>query len=154
MLKNPAFVSIGEGQAAGEEHGRSLGGPGAVLMVAHQGEAPGGKLDSDLVAAAGVQPDADQAFFSGSQGLKLQSGFFDTLSLFLDNKNLIFEAGNDYRSFDISSEYILSEQVESIEYFKKPLKSYWNKDGKTILEALNTDPDHPLSKSNVFWQFL
>ena len=37
---------------------------------------------------------------------------------YTNNKNLIFEAGNDYRSFDISSEYILSEQVESIEYFK------------------------------------
>ncbi len=37
---------------------------------------------------------------------------------FVNNKNLIFESGNDYRSFDISSIYILSEQVESIEYFK------------------------------------
>ena len=37
---------------------------------------------------------------------------------YTNNKNLIFEAGNDYRSFDISSEFILSDQVESIEYFK------------------------------------
>lgn len=29
------------------------------------------------------------------------------------------------------------DDVESIEYFKKPLKSYWNKDGKTIIEAIN-----------------
>ena len=28
------------------------------------------------------------------------------------------------------------DDVESIEYFKKPLKSYWNKDGKTIVEAI------------------
>ncbi len=29
------------------------------------------------------------------------------------------------------------DDVYSLEYFKKPLKSYWNKDGKTILEAIN-----------------
>ncbi len=28
------------------------------------------------------------------------------------------------------------DDVESIEYFKNPLKSYWNKDGKTIVEAI------------------
>ncbi len=28
------------------------------------------------------------------------------------------------------------DDVESIEYFKKPLKSYWNKDGKSIVEAI------------------
>lgn len=28
------------------------------------------------------------------------------------------------------------DDIESLEYFKKPLKSYWNKDGKTILEAI------------------
>ena len=70
-----------------------------------------------------------------------------------NNKNLIFEAGNDYRSFDISSEYILSEQVESIEYFKpyfhatlypdvyrKPKEFYYHPDvnGRYIVNLQNS----------------
>ena len=72
---------------------------------------------------------------------------------FSNNKNLIFEAGNDYRSFDISSEYILSEQVESIEYFKpyfhttlypdvarKPKELYYHPDinGRYIVNLQNS----------------
>lgn len=34
-----------------------------------------------------------------------------------NNNQLIFEAGNEYRTFDISSERVLSERVESIDYF-------------------------------------
>ena len=37
---------------------------------------------------------------------------------FINNNQLIFEAGNEYRVFDISSEKVLSERVESIDYFK------------------------------------
>ena len=70
-----------------------------------------------------------------------------------NNKNLIFEAGNDYRSFDISSEYILSEEVESIEYFKpyfhatlypdvfrKPREFYYHPDvnGRYIVNLQNS----------------
>lgn len=33
--------------------------------------------------------------------------------------------------------YFAYDDVESIEYFGKHLRSYWNKDGKTILEAVN-----------------
>lgn len=72
---------------------------------------------------------------------------------FQNNKNLIFEAANDYRSFDISSEYILSEQVESIEYFKpyfhatlypdvyrKPKEYYYHPDvnGRYIVNLQNS----------------
>ena len=57
----------GEGQTAGEEHGLRLFVPGAVLVITHQGEAPGGELNPDLVAAAGVKPDAHQAFFTGGK---------------------------------------------------------------------------------------
>jgi hypothetical protein len=72
---------------------------------------------------------------------------------FQNNKNLIFEAGNDYRSFDISSEYILSEQVESIEYFnpyfhatlypdvfRKPKEYYYHPDvnGRYIVNLQNS----------------
>lgn len=72
---------------------------------------------------------------------------------FQNNRNLIFESGNDYRSFDISSEYILSEQVESIEYFKpyfhatlypdvyrKPKESYYHPDvnGRYIVNLQNS----------------
>lgn len=37
---------------------------------------------------------------------------------YLNNPKLIFEAGNQYRVFDISSERILSDRIESIDYFK------------------------------------
>lgn len=37
---------------------------------------------------------------------------------YLNNPQLIFEAGNEYRVFDISSEKVLSERVESIDYFQ------------------------------------
>ena len=72
---------------------------------------------------------------------------------YTNNKNLIFEAGNDYRSFDISSVYILSEQVESIEYFKpyyhatlypetyrKPKELYYHPDvnGRYIINLQNS----------------
>jgi hypothetical protein len=37
---------------------------------------------------------------------------------YLNHPKLIFEAGNQYRVFDISSERILSDRIESIDYFK------------------------------------
>jgi hypothetical protein len=37
---------------------------------------------------------------------------------YLNNNKLIFEAGNEYRVFDISSEQVLSERIQSIDYFK------------------------------------
>ena len=45
------------------------------------------------------------------------------------------------------------DDIESIEYFKKPLKSYWNKDGKTILEAIGeaaADYDETLTRCKEF----
>lgn len=45
------------------------------------------------------------------------------------------------------------DDIESIEYFKKPLKSYWNKDGKTILEAIkeaSEDYENTLKRCNEF----
>ena len=51
-LEAAGFTTVGEGKTAGEKHGGSLFVPGAVFVVAYQGEAPGGKLDTDLVAAA------------------------------------------------------------------------------------------------------
>ena len=36
---------------------------------------------------------------------------------YLNNNKLIFEAGNQYRVFDISSEKVLSERVQSVDYF-------------------------------------
>lgn len=45
------------------------------------------------------------------------------------------------------------DDIESIEYFKKPLKSYWNRDGKTILEAVkeaNDDYKKTIKKCNEF----
>ena len=72
---------------------------------------------------------------------------------YVNNRNLIFEAGNDYRSFDISSVYVLSDQVESIEYFKpyyhatlypdifrKPKELYYHPDvnGRYIINLQNS----------------
>ena len=45
------------------------------------------------------------------------------------------------------------DDIESIEYFKKPLKSYWNRNGKTILEAVkeaNNDYKETLKRCNGF----
>lgn len=45
------------------------------------------------------------------------------------------------------------DDIESIEYFKKPLKSYWNRNGKTILEAIkeaNDDYKETLERCNAF----
>ena len=45
------------------------------------------------------------------------------------------------------------DDIESIEYFKKPLKSYWNRNGKTILEAIkeaNDDYKETLKRCNEF----
>lgn len=54
--------------------------------------------------------------------------------------------------------YLFSyDDIQSIEYFKKPLKSYWNKDGKTILEAISeaaSDYEETLCRCKVFSQML
>ncbi len=45
------------------------------------------------------------------------------------------------------------DDIESIEYFKKPLKSYWNRNGKTILEAIkeaSEDYENTLKRCNEF----
>ncbi len=45
------------------------------------------------------------------------------------------------------------DDIESIEYFKKPLKSYWNRNGKTVLEAVkeaNDDYKDTLKRCNEF----
>ncbi len=45
------------------------------------------------------------------------------------------------------------DDIESIEYFKKPLKSYWNKDGETILQAIEKaceDYNETLNNCEIF----
>lgn len=61
---------------------------------------------------------------------------------------------NEQESFMI---YFAYDDIESIEYFGKHLKSYWNKDGMTILEAIEeAAADYPetLAKCNAFSQKL
>ena len=58
-------AAIGKGNAAGKEFGGSSIVAGAVFVIAHQGEAAAGKLDADLMAAAGVQTDVNKTGFSG-----------------------------------------------------------------------------------------
>lgn len=86
------FAVQGESQGAGEEEGGGGGVAGAVFVVAHQGESPGGELDADLVAAAGVQEDAHQGGFAGAEAGEFQPGGLDALALPLHHEYLIFGA--------------------------------------------------------------
>ena len=61
-------------------------------MIAYQRESAAGELDPDLVAAASMEPDADQTFFTGCQTGKFQSGFFDPAPLAFYHKDLILFA--------------------------------------------------------------
>ena len=58
-------------------------------MVAHQRIAPAGKLHPDLMAAPGVQADADQTGFSGSQTPIFKPCFLNTAPLAFYHKNLV-----------------------------------------------------------------
>ena len=48
------FTPVRESDPTGEQPGSGMFIPGAVFMVAQQGEAPAGKLYPNLVTAAGV----------------------------------------------------------------------------------------------------
>ena len=61
-------------------------------MVAYQGEATAGKLHPDLMAAAGVEPDANQGGVGVRQASVFQAGIFDPLALFFDGEDLVFAA--------------------------------------------------------------
>ena len=61
-------------------------------MLTNQRETPAGKLHTDLVAAAGMEPDADKTFCSRTKCPELQTGFFDTFPFLFDHKNLVFAA--------------------------------------------------------------
>ena len=83
---------IGEGEAAGIEHGGSGLVPGAVLVVAHQGEAPGGKLHSYLMAAPGVESHTHQGLLARFQQAVGQPCFFNAAAFPLNYKSLGFAA--------------------------------------------------------------
>ena len=61
-------------------------------MVANQREPPAGKLYPDLMAAAGVEPDADQTGFPLGQAAKFQPGLFNAAPLTFYHENLVFLA--------------------------------------------------------------
>ena len=61
-------------------------------MVTNKRETSGRKLDPDLVAAARVEPDADQAGFSGSQPGKFQPGLFHAAPLTFYHEDLVLLA--------------------------------------------------------------
>ena len=82
----------GEGKGAGEELGGGAVISGAVFVVAYQGVAPGGKLDPDLVAATGVEQDANQGNLPRPQAGEFQPGGFDPLALPPDDEHLVFPA--------------------------------------------------------------
>lgn len=74
------------------------------------------------------------------------------------NQNLIFDAGNEFRTFDISSKYVLDHNVKSFEYFEPfyhvtlfpsaikaggPYESWQTVSGRYIInyQDATTDPD-------------
>ena len=61
-------------------------------MVTNKRETSGRKLDPDLVAAARMEPDADQAFFPFGQTVEFQTGLFYTAPLTFYHKDLVLLA--------------------------------------------------------------
>ena len=90
--ENQGFTPQGECQLARKQHWRGDVIFGTILAVTHQGEASAGKLYPDLMAAAGVESNANQGGFSRGQPLKFQPGFFYTPALFLHHEHLVFGA--------------------------------------------------------------
>lgn len=89
---NLDLVPPGEAYAAGKEHRRTRFIPGAIFMVSNKRKSAAGKLYPNLVAAAGVQTDADQGGFPLAQALKFQPCFFDAFAFPLYNEYLVFGA--------------------------------------------------------------
>ena len=58
-----AGLRVPEGQAAGPEGNAAAPLPAAVLHIPQQGQGPGGELDTDLVAADGMERNTDQVAF-------------------------------------------------------------------------------------------
>ena len=61
-------------------------------MVAHQREPAAGELHPDLMASAGVQPDADKSAFPICQTIVGQPGFFDAGALAIHHEDFVFAA--------------------------------------------------------------
>ena len=101
-FETQGFFVPGEGQAAGEEHGRGPPVPGAVFVVSGQRKAPGSELDPDLVAAAGMEPDADQAFIPGGEPPEFQPGFFHAAPLPVHDKDLVAPAVLPQKVFPVA----------------------------------------------------
>ena len=59
-FKDHFLAPEGEGDPAGKEAGGGFFIPGAIFMVAHQRETPAGKLNPDLMAATGMEPNVNQ----------------------------------------------------------------------------------------------
>ncbi len=83
---------IGECDPAGIKHRFCLSSPAAVLVVAHQGESPAGKLYTDLVASSGVKTDVDATALTGIQHPVCKPGLFDPSALLFYHKDFIFAA--------------------------------------------------------------
>ena len=99
---NSSSSPIGKGDPAGKEPGRCGLIAGAVFVVTHQRETTAGELDSNLMAAAGVEAYMDKAGFIGGkrgrvggrieQTFKFQPSLFDSFAFSIDYKNFIFSA--------------------------------------------------------------
>ena len=64
MRKFCCFAQIREGDTAGIQHGGGDIVFCPIFAVTHQGIAPTGELNADLVASAGVEFDANKTFIA------------------------------------------------------------------------------------------
>ena len=88
IFKLHRFSLPGEGDPEGVEHGIFYIVPGAVFPVAHERKATAGKLDTDLMGAACMEPDLYQGGIAGSQPRKFQSGLLYTGAHTVHHKDL------------------------------------------------------------------
>ena len=82
----------GEGDSSGEQHGGRGIVPGAVFVITHQRISPGGELDPDLMAPAGMEPHMDQGSITCGEPPEFQPGLFDPGPLALHHKHLVLPA--------------------------------------------------------------
>ena len=92
LFKAAIFTLPRKTEAAAEKHRGGVFVPCAVFMIAHQGEAPAGKLHPDLMASAGMQADMHQGIFSRFLAGKFQPCLFDTAALPVHYKDLVAAA--------------------------------------------------------------
>lgn len=77
-----------------------------------------------------------------NQAFDVKPNFIENTSLkYLNNKNLIFEGGYEYRRFDISSVYLLGEGVDDIKYDNTYYQAFLDVPVNNLGRAYSTEFD-------------